>query len=48
MTKHGSFALYNTDEQGKEFLVTDYDRKICERFIHMPETLKIMFVKIEY
>ena len=47
MTKHGSFALYNTDEQGKEFLVTDYDRKICERFIHMPETLKIMFVKIE-
>ena len=27
MTKHGSFALYNTDEQGKEFLVTDYDRK---------------------
>ena len=47
MTKHGSFALYNTDEQGREFLVTDYDKRICERFIHTPETLKIMFVKIE-
>ena len=47
MTKHGSFALYNTDEQGKEFLITEYDRRICERFITTPETLKMMFVKIE-
>ncbi len=47
MTNEGSFALYNTDEQGKEFLITDYDRRICERFIHTPESLKMMFVKIE-
>ena len=47
MTNEGSFALYNTDEQGKEFLITDYDKQICERFIHIPEQLKMMFVKIE-
>jgi hypothetical protein len=47
MTNEGSFALYNTDEQGKEFLITDYDKQICERFIYTPETLKMMFVKIE-
>ena len=47
MTNEGSFALYNTDEQGKEFLITEYDRRICERFITTPETLKMMFVKIE-
>ena len=47
MTNEGSFALYNTDEQGKEFLITDYDRRICEKFIHTPESLKMMFVKIE-
>ena len=27
MTNEGSFALYNTDEQGKEFLITDYDKQ---------------------
>ena len=47
MTNEGSFALYNTDEQGKEFLITDYNKRICERFISTPETLKMMFVKIE-
>ena len=47
MTKEGSFALYNTDELGKEFLITEFDKRICERFISTPETLKIMFVKIE-
>ena len=47
MTNEGSFALYNTDEQGKEFLITDFDKRICERFIHTPEQLKMMFVKIE-
>ena len=47
MTNEGSFALYNTDEQGKEFLITDYDKQICERFIHIPDQLKMMFVKIE-
>ena len=47
MANQGSFALYNTDEQGKEFLVTEYSQRICERFIYTPEALKIMFVKIE-
>ena len=47
MADQGSFALYNTDEQGKEYLVTEYDKRLCERFIHTPETLRIMYVKIE-
>ena len=47
MTNEGSYALYNTDEKDKEYLITEYDKRICERFIHTPETMKIMFVKIE-
>lgn len=42
-----SFALYNKDEQDKESLVIDFDQRIAERLYHLPETLKIMFVKIE-
>ena len=47
MTNEGSYALYNTDEKNKEYLITEYDKRILERFIHTPETMKIMFVKIE-
>ena len=43
----GSCALYNKDEQGKENLVTEFNQRIAERLYHLPETLKIMFVKIE-
>jgi len=42
-----SCAFYNKDEQGRESLITEFDQKIAERLYHMPETLKIMFVKIE-
>ena len=42
-----SCAFYNKDEQGRESLITEFDQKISERMYHMPETLKIMFVKIE-
>lgn len=42
-----SCALYTIDEQGKESLVTDFDQKIAEKLYHLPETLKIMYVKIE-
>ena len=28
-------------------LITDFDQRIAERLYHLPETLKIMFVKIE-
>ncbi len=45
MTNDGSFALYNTDEQGKEFLITDFDKRICERFIHTPEQLNLSKIK---
>jgi hypothetical protein len=43
----GTCALYNKDEQGRESLVTEFDQRIAERLYHLPETLKIMFVKIE-
>ena len=42
-----SCAFYNKDEQGRESLITEFDQKTAERMYHMPETLKIMFVKIE-
>ena len=42
-----SCALYTKDEQGKQSLVTEFDQKIAERLYHLPETLKIMYVKIE-
>ena len=42
-----SCALYTSDEQGKESLVTEFDQKIAEKLYHLPETLKIMYVKIE-
>ena len=41
-----SCALYTKDEQGKQSLVTEFDQKIAERLYHLPETLKIMYVKI--
>ena len=46
-TNESSCALYTSDEQGKESLVTDFDQKIAEKLYHLPETLKIMYVKIE-
>ena len=46
-TNEGSFALYSTDELGKESLITEYTSRISEKFIYLPETLRIMFVKIE-
>ena len=33
MTKHGSFALYNTDEQGKEFFGTMFHASILAKKI---------------
>ena len=41
-----SCALYIKDEQGKQSLVTEFDQKIAERLYHLPDTLKIMYVKI--
>src|SRR6056300_378501 len=46
-TSEASCALYNKDEQGRESLVTEFDQKISERLYRLPETLKMMFVKIE-
>ena len=46
-SSEASCAFYNKDEQGRESLITDFDQKISERLYHLPETLKIMFVKIE-
>ena len=41
-----SCALYTKDELGKQSLVTEFDQKIAESLYHLPETLKIMYVKI--
>ena len=46
-SSEASCAFYNKDEQGRESLITDFDQRISERLYHLPETLKIMFVKIE-
>ena len=41
------YAFYNKDEKDKEYLITEFDQRVAERLYHMPEALKIMFVKIE-
>ena len=46
-SSEASCAFYNKDEVGRESLITDFDQRIAERLYHLPETLKIMFVKIE-
>ena len=43
----GLIALYSTDEQQVETLIIEYSNRVCERFIYTPESLKIMYVKIE-
>ena len=43
----GSLAFYNVDDSGRESLITEYDLRICEKFVHIPEDLKIMYVRIE-
>ena len=43
----GSLAFYNVDDSRRESLITEYDLRICEKFVHIPEDLKIMYVKIE-
>jgi hypothetical protein len=43
----GLIALYSIDEQQTETLITEYSNRVCERFIYTPESLKIMYVKIE-
>ena len=46
-SSEASCAFYNKDEQGRESLITEFDQRISERLYHLPETLKLMFVKIE-
>ena len=43
----GSLAFYNVDDSRVESLITDYDPRICEKFVQIPEDLKIMYVRIE-
>ena len=43
----GSLAFYNVDENKIESLVTDYDPRVCEKFVQIPEDLKIMYVRIQ-
>jgi len=43
----GSLAFYNVDDSRVESLITEYDPKICEKFVQIPEDLKIMYVRIE-
>ena len=43
----GSLAFYNVDDSRRESLITEYDLRICEKFVHIPEDLKIMYVRIE-
>ena len=43
----GSLAFYNIDDSRVESLITDYDPRICEKFIQIPEDLKLMYVRIE-
>ncbi len=43
----GSLALYNVDDSRIESLITEYDPRSCEKFIYIPEDLKIMYVRIE-
>ena len=43
----GSLAFYNVDDSRVESLITEYDQRICEKFVHCPEDLKLMYVRIE-
>ena len=35
----GSMALYNVDDSRRESLITEYDLRICEKFVHIPEAV---------
>ena len=39
--------MFNLTILVENSIFTDFDQKISERLYHLPETLKIMFVKIE-